>query len=345
MIDAAQRPWWRRPPWRTIVPSVLLALAGALAWGLWSPGKDVRDGRHNRGRNGLWLAHGWIGADDWFTANLKTHQIPQYRDETQVKHLIERAKRHGITDLFPHLCPADFDGVIPPVDPTGTERLLDLADGLRVIPWVGGTTQSGGRHADPAWRAGFAGSIRTLLTKHPRLSGVHINLEPMRSSDADFLTLLEMVRSEMPQGKLLSVAAYPPPTRWHPYPDVHWEEAYFREVARRCDQLAVMMYDTALRAPKLYERLMADWTSEVLAWSEGKPVLLGAATYDDAGLGYHDPRAENLIHGLRGIHAGLMRAPVPAHYQGVAIYCDWETSEEEWRQFRERFVEKAGADF
>lgn len=344
MIDAVERPWWKRPPWRTIVPVVLSALAGVLAWIVWSPGKDVRDGRHDRGRNGLWLAHGWIGADEWFTSNFKTHQVPQYRDEAQVRRLIERSKHHGITDLFPHLCPTDFDGVIPPVDPVSTERFLDLADGLRVIPWVGGPSESRARHRDPEWRARFAASIGTLLANHPRLAGVQLNLEPMRSGDADFLTLLETVRSQMPPDKLLSVAAYPPPTRWHPYPDVHWEQSYFREVARRCDQLAVMMYDTALRSPKLYERLMADWTSEILEWSEGKSVLLGVPTYEDADSGYHHPGAEDLACALRGIHAGLMRAPLPAHYQGLAVYCDWETGEQEWLLFRERFARKLGAD-
>jgi hypothetical protein len=42
------------------------------------------------------------------------------------------------------------------------------------------------------------------------------------------------------------------PTVWQPFLDVHWEESYFKEVARRADQLAVMMYDTALPSGKLY---------------------------------------------------------------------------------------------
>ena len=28
---------------------------------------------------------------------------------------------------------------------------------------------------------------------------------------------------------------------------------------------------------------------------------------------------------------------LPTHYQGVAIYCDWETSEVEWTFWREHF--------
>ena len=82
---------------------------------------------------------------------------------------------------------------------------------------------------------------------------------------------------------------------------------------------------------------MADWTGEVLNWSEGKAILLGVPTYDDAGVEYHDPRVENLRNALLGIHSGLRRN-VTSNYQGVAIYCEWETSEAEWAYFRDCFL-------
>jgi hypothetical protein len=59
----------------------ILILLGAVfaVYALWEPGLDVRDGRHDRGRNGLWLAHGWLGGDDWFSRNAKQDQLPAYR--------------------------------------------------------------------------------------------------------------------------------------------------------------------------------------------------------------------------------------------------------------------------
>src|SRR5688572_17396405 len=98
-----------------------------------------------------------------------------------------------------------------------------------------------------------------------------------------------------------------------------------------------MMYDTALRWPKFYQRLMADWTEEILQWSEGEPVLLGVPTYDDAHTEYHRPDVENLANALAGVHAGLERRAVPANYQGVAIYCEWETDAKEWEFWRAHF--------
>lgn len=100
-----------------------------------------------------------------------------------------------------------------------------------------------------------------------------------------------------------------------------------------------MMYDTSIRFQKPYQLLMSQWTREVLSWSEGKAVLLGLPAYDDAGVGYHDPRVENLRNGLRGIHAGLLGFEhLPVHYQGVAIYSDWEMDDSEWALLRAEFL-------
>jgi Glycosyl hydrolases family 18 len=332
---------WRtikRPPWRTIFPGCCLLLGIWLGYWLWAPGLDVRDGRDDRGRNGIWLGHGWLGGDDWFIRNGKTNEIARFRDSVRIRELAEKLRRHHISNVFPHLCPVKPNGRLPSVNAEQVERFLDAFEGVRVMPWIGGPNGRNVRLGNAQWRAAFTTNVRSLLSAHPRLAGVQINVEPLASGDGHFLQLLEELRKALPKEKLLSVAAYPPPTWWHPYENVHWEKSYFREVARRSDQLAVMMYDAALRIPKAYQRLMANWTQEVLDWSEGKAVLLGLPTYDDAGVGYHDPRVENLTNALLGIHRGLSRQPLPANYQGVAIYCEWETSDAEWQHFREHFL-------
>lgn len=331
----------KRPPWRTIVSGVFLILALWLGYVLWSPGLDVRDGRHDRGRNAIWLAHGWLGGDTWFVQNGKTNQFSRYRDLARIHELAVRLRRDHITDVFPHLCPAEPAGKLPQVNPAQVERFLDEFAGFRVLPWIGGPNGSSARLHKPEWRAAFIVEVQRLIAAHPRLAGVQINIEPLTTGDTNFLKLLEELRASIPKEKIISVAAYPPPTWWHPYEDVHWDEGYFREVARRCDQLAVMMYDAGQRIPKAYRRLMADWTQEALAWSEGKPVLLGVPSYDDAGVGYHDSKVENLTNALLGIHRGLSRSALPTNYQGVAIYCEWETSEAEWSYFRDHFLNPA----
>src|SRR5688572_15322230 len=96
-----------RPPWRIIVPGCGLLLAVWLGYFLWTPGLDVRDGRHDGGRNGIWLAHGWLGEDEWFIRHGKTNEFSRYRDPEQIRNLADRLRQHRITDVFPHLCPAE----------------------------------------------------------------------------------------------------------------------------------------------------------------------------------------------------------------------------------------------
>jgi hypothetical protein len=329
-----------QPPWRTVIPAFSFVGLLLLGFLLWSPGLDVRDGRHDRGNNGIWIGHGWFGADEWFRENNKAREIDSFRDVLRVRQLMENCRQHGITDVFPHVCPARGDGSLPPVDDAQVERFLAESAGLRLLPWIGGPSESSARYKERTWRSRFIAQVRELLLRHQRLAGVHLNVEPMPSGDRDFLVLLDELRAALPAGKILSIAAYPPPTRWQPTEEVHWDETYFRNVASRVDQVAVMMYDTGIRVPKVYERLVADWTEEVLQWSEGRPVLLGVPTYEDAQTEYHRPRVENLQNALLGIHAGLTRHSLPPNYQGVAIYSEWETDEREWEMWRQRFLQK-----
>jgi len=325
--------------WQGLFIVVVGLLATWVGYLFWSPGLDLTDGRHDRGRNAIWLGHGWLGSDEWFLRHGKEDAIYKFRDPGQIHALAELLKTHHISDVFPHVAPADLNGRLPAIDHDQTEQFLDAFDGIHVLPWIGGVLGKQVLLSDINWRGTFIQSVVELLMRHPRLAGVHVNIEPCPSGNTDFLVLLDELRQALPEGKVLSVAAFPPPTRWHPFAGVHWDENYYRAVSRHADQIVVMMYDTALPAAKLYRALMASWVRQVLAWSEGSAVLLGVPTYDDADVGYHHPRVENLRNALAGIHAGLVGYPtLPASYQGVAIYLGWETDADEWLYWSDFFM-------
>ncbi|WP_035606471.1 glycosyl hydrolase family 18 protein [Haloferula sp. BvORR071] len=329
----------KRPPWRTLLLlAALLGVAG-LAYLAWSPGERVADGRDDTGSNGIWLQHGWLGDDAWFETNGR--DPARFRSAEKIQQLRTQLTRHGIKYVFPHLCPCLPDGSITAHDPVQMERFLDGFSSISVLPWIGGVHDESAHPGVKAWRARFTSSAAALLTAHPRLAGVHVNIEPMPEGDSDYLVLLDELRATLPPGKMISVAAYPPPTRWHPFPDVHWGESYFREVAKRADQIVPMLYDTGIKWQKPYRKLMVDWTTEVLAWSGGKPVLLGLPAYDDAGSGYHNPKVENLRNALRGVHAALANGK-PASYGGIAIYSEWEMGGEDWKALDEEFCKSRG---
>lgn len=331
----------RRSAFLIVLFCALSVLVSLVAYTLWTPGRDIADGRHDLGRNGIWIQHGWLGDDAWFARNHKKDKIAYFRNPDQIRQLAALLRRHGITDVLPHLCPTAESGEISPVDANQAERFLDSFDGFRVLPWVGGVTGVHVFPEDATWRSNFAQSIRRLLLAHPRFGGVHINIEPWPSGDKGYLDLIEEVRSALPEGKILSVAAYPPPTLWHPFPAIHWERAYFEQVSRRVDQIVVMMYDTALSLGKVYQYLVASWTREVLDWSGGAEVLLGLPAYRDEGVGYHDPRVENLENALLGVHSGLGGyRTLPGNYQGIALYCEWEMDEGKWTVLRSHFLRR-----
>ncbi len=327
----------------TGICAAILALAAAvIGYRVWTPGLDVTNGRHDRGRNAIWLQHGWLGSDEWFRRQRKQEHLADFRDPVNIQRLAGLLRVQHITDVFAHVSPADKSGDLPAVDRAQTERFLDAFAGFRVMPWTGGVVDKTCRIADANWRRRFVRSAVDLLVQHPRFAGVHVNIEPCSSGNPYFLTLLDGLRQALPNVWLLSVAAYPPPLWWQPFREVHWDRQYYHAVAQRADQLAVMMYDTALPWPKAYQHVMRRWTREILSNAEHASILLGVPAYDDAGTGYHNPQVENLANALLGIHAALDAYPaLPEHYQGVAIYCEWEMDPAEWSYWRQHFVRAA----
>ena len=311
--------------------SVLAIILGVplVIYLLWRPGSEKPLPAYPG--NAIWIGHGWLGDNGWFVRNRRNKA--DFRDEEKMTALFRRLKENKIATVYPHLCPAQPDGKIAAYDDAQVEKFLDLAGkyGIKVIPWIGGVLDESARPDDEIWRRNFIVSVRELLEKHPRLAGVQINIEPLPNGDADLLRLLDGLRPFM-AGRTLSVAAYPPPTLWHRFPDVHWHLAYINRIARHCDQLAVMMYDTAIPLEKFYVKLMTDWTRQLVGavHPTGCELLLGIPAYEDAGVGYHRPRVENIGSALRGIAASDRLDRIG----GIAIYCEWEMDENKWQCWR-----------
>ncbi|MBI4832560.1 MAG: glycoside hydrolase family 18 protein [Candidatus Lindowbacteria bacterium] len=274
-----------RPFWGMLSAAVFLLILLLVGYRVWQPGEDIRDGRNDRLRNGIWLQHGWLGDDSWFSRNAKENQISNFRNRKNIESLAASLRSHHIQYIFPHMAPTSVDGDLSFIDSEQARQFFGVLQEFQVMPWVGGIEGKQVFLKKSVWRENFAKSIGKFLREYPSAAGIHLNIEPMRSGNPEFLALLEEVRRNVPEGKTLAVAAYPPSTFLHPYPDVHWSKRYYRDVAARCDLLAVMMYDTALPNKKLYRNLMADWTRKTIGWSKGAKVLLGLPTYHDADSG------------------------------------------------------------
>lgn len=326
-------------PWRRLAIWLALLCVVCLGYAIWTPGAEIVDGRHDLHHNGIWAQHAWIGDDVWFNKYKKNAAKPQFRDKKQVVAFAHKLRKHHIKDVFPHLAPTNSSGALLQVDAKQMTLFLEVLEQERVMPWIGGVYK---KHVHPdlvVWRRRFIQDIVTLLNTYPKLSGVHLNIEPWPSGEPDMLILLDELRAQLPKGRLLSVAAYPPPVPVVGNLKVHWTPAYIAEVSRRVDHMAFMNYDSGLKLQKLYVALLVRWTKQILDSTKGTEVLLGLPVYDDAGVAWHDPRVENLSTSLAGTHKGLMQyEQLPSHYRGVSLYSDWEMQPDEWKQLQSNFL-------
>ena len=314
---------------RIVALSAIVLGIPALCYWVWQPGNEEPLPEYRN--NAIWLGHGWLGADSWFIRNNRNKE--DFRSVEKISALFKKLSDNKISTIYPHLCPAQMNGKIAPYDSGQVERFLDIAEqyNIKVIPWIGGVYEESARPADEKWRKNFVASVDELLKKHPRLAGIQINIEPWPSDNVGFLMLLDAIRP-VTDGKILSVAAYPPPTKWHQFPNVHWPLVYIKRLTNHCDQLAVMMYDTAIPLEKFYIKLMTDWTKQLTSATRSSTceLLLGIPAYDDAGVGYHHPGVENINSALQGISASPRKNAI----NGIAIYCEWEMNENKWSVWR-----------
>jgi hypothetical protein len=181
--------------------------------------------------------------------------------------------------------------------------------------------------------------------------GVFLNVELVWDGDEGFLDVLRKVRADLGDTAFIAVAV---PPDWSPVnvdipvpplivPGTVWQAEYKQRVALLTDQIAVMAYNSGLTTeanftPADYELWMAyqvkTYAEAVNLLDTGTAVLIGIPTYP-AELPGHDPLVENVGSAIRGIRTGLQEAGDNAGaVEGIAIYADWTTDDNEWAQFK-----------
>ncbi len=309
---------------------LLTVLAALTVVGLWPWVWCPTDGL-DQGHNALWLSHAWLGGPSWFQEHER--DPAGFRGSQAHGALAERVAALHVDRVYPHLCPTDSAGHLPSVDGGQLRDFADALPGVQVLPWIGGVLH---RHVfldDPAWRETFVTEAAALV-RDGGFAGVHVNIEPLPSGTPEFLDLLEALRAALPAGARISVAAYPPQVLATQVLEVHWTPAYFRQVADRADEVAVMTYDSGMVLPGPFSLLVARWAQHVRDAAGAAEVLLGVPTYDDEWMTWHYPSGEHLMSGL----AGLGLVDLGPNYRGVAIYANWELDHDEVAWLRRTFV-------
>jgi len=292
--------------------------------------------RVDRTRNAAWLEH------RWFQAGVTP---------TDLEALAKRLAQNKIHYLYPHLTPTDPAGHLPQHSDDAvrkfTTKMRHDIPGIQILPWVGGV-QKGYKQTSPgtldfnspAMRDAFAADCSAFIEKY-HLDGIHLNIEPVESGDARFVEWVGAIKKRIGDHKVLSVAAAKPSLfeGFNVAPLRAWDLDYFVSVGRHCDQLVIMNYDTSFNTQLQYSLFTEDKLSRLLArFAQEKlacKILIGIPTYDPAAR--HDVKAENIPGALQGMRAALSHSP-QQNFEGAAIYADWTTSDAEWQQFRDGWL-------
>ncbi|MEV0298781.1 hypothetical protein [Nocardia sp. NPDC050710] len=314
--------------------SVMLVAVGAVvvALRLEYAGTPAADAR-TRGRDAVWLGHAWVDGR---------------KSDADVAGLATLLAGTGIKDLYVHTGPLEHDGTLPSGLHPRARWFVDAVHrslpGIRVQSWLGDIVapEMDGLHVDDA-------AVRDRVTASATqaldlgFDGIHFDLEPIRSGTPGFLALLDQVRPiTAARGVTLSVSA----PQIDPLPGLHslgialadhgkwWSQAYFAEVARRVDQVALMSYDTAMPLRSLYGGYVAHQTELALEVTPANvDLLMGVPAFwaDDPG---HHGSAETVPAALRGIRLALGRDAPDRRSFGVALYVDFAATPQDWADYR-----------
>ncbi|WP_405973890.1 hypothetical protein [Streptomyces sp. NBC_00988] len=329
--------WVRRSALALVLALLLPILGAEIALRVNYVG-EPSDGTYTRGQDAIWLGHAWVDGR---------------KTDGDVAALARRLKSTGIRDLYVHSGPLEHDGTLPESDYPKAAWLIESVHrelpGVRVQAWLGDklATESpdGLRLQNASTRTAIVASTRQILAAG--FEGAHFDLEPLHSGDANYLDLLdrlhEVTRAHDAQ---LSVAAH----QIDPLPAFHsfwgtvtnhpkwWSQAYFGQVARRVDQIAVMSYDTMQPLQSLYGGYVAQQTSLALEVTpDSTDLLMGLPFFHENRFG-HRGAAETVPAAVRGVRLGLSRTDADRTNFGVALYVDFAATEADWTAYREGWV-------
>ncbi len=299
----------------------------------------IPDPSFQRNKNAIWIGHKWVGE------NLQ---------ESEYSLLCARLKNGNITDVFAHVGPLDENGNIEYKKYHYAKEFLvqvkNCSSGIHIQAWIGQVEKRGGGVIDISRMDIRDSIIRTSeIFLQLGFDGIHYNIEPIFSGDENIIDLLKKTHNITKSNKkILSIAS----DEIEPFPFSDkiirlfarragfWDKSYYLQVSENVDQIAVMMYDTAIPFAWLYAYVVKWQVEKITTILDGKVLLFfGVPTYEEERWSFH-ANAENIYSGIRGISMGIEEIPMGILNDkfGIGIYSEWTTDENEWKIFKEQWL-------
>jgi hypothetical protein len=273
----------------------------------------------DQSKNGIWMRYTWYFGE---------------KGQAEIQAAAKRLAEHRIRDAYFHVRYIKPDGTLKFRFPEEARRLNRVigqeAPGVRSFAWIyGGHGKLGDVDLSKAEVRQKMADEAAWLVAECGFDGIQWDYEICPDGDAKFLDLLDRTRRALPIGTPVSVAA----PMWFPIKGVGWSPGYFAEVARRCDQIAVMCYDSGFYFPRAYTWLVERQAHKIPGWvkrANGScEVILGLPAYEE-GPPSHNSHAENLRHALWGVRKAANR-----EVDGIAIFADYTMEDQEWETLRD----------
>lgn len=291
------------------------------------------DGLHyNKQLDAIWLGHEWVD---------------QKKSDAEILALAQKLANHNINTIFVHIGPIEENGKISsdkfPEVMNFVEKMHSYLPEEKILAWMG-QLRNKINLGDPGVRRGIV-SMATLFVDVVGMDGVHYDIEPVWDEDQDFIQLLAETKDKIGagEGKILSVAL----AEFIPSSFVWWTqnildlknyntETNYLNVAEHANQIVDMVYDTGIDSSWAYRWFIKEqivWVTSLMKDRGGVEFLIGIPAYDEKN-DFFDPKVENIENALSGIINGLndIRSE-DEYFHGIAIYPEWEMSQEEWSVF------------
>jgi O-antigen ligase len=342
---------------RSDVPASVARLTAAeLARCVPPPASESTGGSRCGQQNAVWVQ------SRFFLGHQATTKKP-----LQDVHIVELAahlRRAGMKYAFVFAGPFNKDGTLPEYAFSDTarrtvERLRELAPEVTVLPWVGGVQDKTVFLDNPQW-------VDTAVRETKRLvetlgvRGAHFDFEYVspaleevalleeipqaRSPEAEYGAHLvqfhKRVRDALPAAFISTVV----PSTVAAVHSYKMRQTYdeVRELARYTDQIALLYYDTALHDQEAYEGNLVAQLRDIEGWrrdlgTSRRDFLIGLGTFVNVKplRKYRDLAIENLPNEIATLKRATQRTGQDCLVDGVAIFCEWQTNEQEWNEFHD----------
>ncbi len=223
---------------------------------------------------------------------------------------------------------------------------------LKILPWIGGIQNKTVYLERPDWVKNAIVDTVKLINEMP-LDGIHLDLEYVLYPDSKFnhkkldiksygihwVDFHKKLRIALPK-VFLSGVVVSTATGTKPWKHKH-SLSEIKEIATVVNQLSFMFYETSLMEMKIYKANLKEQLLQIKDLKIVNPhksqflIGIGTFTLEKNLQHYRDIGDENLPYTLKLLkeleHEINQKHPT---IDGLAIYCEWMTKENEWVQLR-----------